>query len=376
VKQSLVMHVISGLHTGGAEMMLLRLLKAGTARDKENMIVVSLTEGGVIAQELRDHGVEVVQLPRSSFIKSITALSKLVSEYNPKLIQSWLYRADLLAGLVGRLRGVSVIWNVRQTETSKVSGQAHIWLIQRINALLSYVLPKEIIYCAKAAKSSHQKIGYSKSKGLVISNGVDTDKYQPSQELRSEQRGSLGIDEDEVIVGMVARLDPLKNHQRFFRVMVDVIRKSTQNKIKLLLVGKGMTTDNNMVSEMIDQHEMQDHCLLVGEQKDIPCFLNAMDIHLLTSDSEGWPNVLGEAMSAGCLCVATDVGDVAQILGVDPASVIAKSDEKTMVERVISFIEMADQEKENWSEKARESIQRQYSLDETIEQYNRLYSDY
>jgi len=376
MSQNVIMHVISGLHTGGAEMMLLRLLKQQKVVVKENTIVVSLTQGGAIAEGLREAGIKVVQLPRASFIKSFVALNRLVSEYNPNLIQSWLYRADLLAGLVGRLRRVNVIWNVRQTETARVNGQVHIWVIQRLNALLSYIIPSEIVYCAHAAKKSHQGIGYSKSKGVIISNGVDTERFLPDMKLKANKRHSLGIADDEFVIGMVARLDPLKNHERFFRVMNDVFKSKLQQKIRLLLVGRNIDTSNTALSYMLEQYDLEDESLLVGEQEDIPSFLNAMDIHLLTSDSEGWPNVLGEAMSSGCLCVATDVGDVSHILKMDSDSVVAKHDEVAMAKRITRFIGMSEQERVNWSKEARESIQQQYSLDETIEQYNRLYSDY
>lgn len=367
-----VMHIVSGLHIGGAEMMLYRLL---THTRMENSVVVSLSKDGELAENIRKLGVDVIELQRGSLIDTFKQICQLVEQYKPTVLQSWLYRADLLAGLVGWRKKVPVIWNVRQTEVGKVKTQGHIWWIQRVNALLSRLLPTCIIYCADAAQKSHQTIAYSAKKAVVISNGIDTEKLAFDESLRRSQRKSWGIYNDEMVIGMMGRFDPLKNHQRFLRVIKQVIDLCPKYKVKAVLVGRGINKNNKQLMQIIQSYQLSDQVLLVDEVANVVPVYSAMDIHLLTSDNEGWPNVLAEAMSIGLPCVTTDVGD-ARLMVADTSTVIHKDNEAKYIEKVVEYVHLSSSERWKLAKLNREKIQQNSSLQSTVNRYDELYSGF
>ena len=200
MSQTKVMHIVSGLHVGGAEMMLYRLLSRSAIECAKGTVVVSLSLHGELATQIRQLGVKVVELERGSLFVTLKKLNALVAQYQPDILQSWLYRADLIAALVGWRKQVPVVWNVRQTEVGRVSSQTHIWAVQRMNALLSHLLPKKIVYCAHAAKESHHSIGYDSKKSEVIGNGIDIEKFVFHEDVRRSQRQEWGIYNNDISV--------------------------------------------------------------------------------------------------------------------------------------------------------------------------------
>lgn len=374
-----IMHIISGLHVGGAEMMLYRLL----LNIDQPSLVISLTQHGELTEKIRQQGVEVIELERASIFSTVKKLLSLIDQHQPKLIQSWLYRADLIAGIAGRIKHIPVIWNVRQTQVARVVGQNHIWLIQRLNALLSYLLPKQIVYCAEAAKASHVDIGFSKKRAIVISNGVDTQTFFPNNALRSKQRQQWNIDHEEVLIGMVGRFDPLKNHSRFLRIIdqvIDHMIKACPHLVtKAVLVGRGINQDNTILTNLIAQYSLEDYVLLIDEVEDVVSVFNGLDMHILTSDNEGWPNVIGEALSVGLPCVATDVGDVASIL-IEQGTVFSVDDESgfanAVINQIIKHSSMSDSQRQQQANNNHQFAQKQCSLQKTLKQYDDLYSFY
>ena len=113
-----VMHVISGLRVGGAETMLYRLLSQSSLQ--KNSVVISLSSGGELTEKIRQLGVEVIELPRGSLFNTLKQLVEQIQLYKPNVLQSWLYRADLLTSWVAWRARIPLIWNVRQTEVAKV----------------------------------------------------------------------------------------------------------------------------------------------------------------------------------------------------------------------------------------------------------------
>jgi len=365
-----VMHVISGLHVGGAETMLYRLLSKSSLQ--KNSIVISLSVDGELAEKIRQLDVEVVELPRGSIVSTLKRLVEQVQLHKPNVLQSWLYRADLLTAWAAWRTRIPLIWNVRQTEVAKVEQQSHIWWAQRIAVWVSKWIPKKIIYCAQAAKDSHERIGFMQSKGLVINNGVDTQHLSMDESLRRSQRQDWGVLNDEMLVGMVGRYDPLKNHARFLRVLRDVIKQCPKQKVKGVLIGRGIHANNAELMELIKRYGLVEKIMLIEEIDNIQPIYCALDVHLLTSDSEGWPNVLAEAMSVSLPCIATDVGDVGVILN-DANAVINKNNETQIANKVTEFVKLPKSERWKIGKLNREKIQQNSSLQSAVERYDDLY---
>jgi len=170
-----VLHVIVGLDVGGAEAMLKRLIESAPA-SIPGAVVVSLTSLGVIGESLRGQGARVHALGMSSVLDfpiTLWRLVKLIRQYQPGIVQTWLYHADLLGGWAARLAGsCAVVWGVRSTNIPQGPLSLTYWLV-RLCAVCSRIVPHRIICCAQSAKEAHIKLGYAARKMTVIPNGYD-----------------------------------------------------------------------------------------------------------------------------------------------------------------------------------------------------------
>ena len=370
----LVMHVITGLHVGGAEKMLVRLL----GRTNHRCVVVSLTDRGAFADQIEALGIPVHALGMKrnfSALKGLVRLRSLVNDLKPTLIQSWLYAADFLSVVAAFGKGIPVLWNIRQSETGWIDGQKHIAALQRVNALLSRWLPAGIVYCAEAARDCHEKIGYRSSSTQVISNGVDTEAFRPDSKHReSLRKGWLKNQNDTEsakIIGIVGRDDPLKNHDRFIRV-VSALKTHLPNPLIPVMVGLGMDKNNAGLIHKLRQAGIESDCHLLGLRDDVSDLMNAMDLVLLTSSSEGWPNVVGEAMACGCICVSSDVGDVRTVTG-DAGWVVSPVNDENFVAVCLQAMNMNQEETRQMGMLARRRIENHFSVQQVVNQYDALH---
>lgn len=181
----------------------------------------------------------------------------------------------------------------------------------RINSVLSHFVPKWIITCAQTALTAHNGIGYNSGKLIFVPNGYPIDILQPDHNARFVTRAEFAVQECEVLLGMIARLDPHKDHLNLLNALA--ILKLTHS-FKCLLVGKSMGPDSPLRREIVTRG-LDEQILLVGQRGDIPAIMNALDICVNSSCTEAFPNALCEAMACGTPCVATDVGDSAYIIG-------------------------------------------------------------
>ncbi|EHQ15717.1 glycosyl transferase group 1 [Shewanella baltica OS183] len=304
---SRVLNIITGLGDGGAEATLCRLC----CHDKENIhFVLSLTGHGKYYSVLKDNSIHVlsVDFKKHPFV-SIFHLVKAIKVIKPDVVQTWMYHADFLGGIAARVAGIkNIYWGVHNTILEKGTSKFSTRIIAKINAVLSGLIPKNIIYCASSSKLVHEKFGYNKQRGLVIYNGYDLTKFKPFQSHFKISSMPNGI----IKIGMVARFDPYKDHAN----LIESLRLVTLHYYDILvyLVGTNIDHNNNKLLQLIKIAGLDDKIILLGQRDDIPFFMNDIDIHVLSSSAEAFPNVLCEAMSCGIPCVTTDVGDARYIV--------------------------------------------------------------
>jgi glycosyltransferase involved in cell wall biosynthesis len=192
-----IIHIITGLSTGGAEMMLFKLLSK-INRDKFQPEVVSLTDAGPVADKIKTLGIPVHELgmKRGGFHPAaVIKLSLLLRNKKPDLVQTWLYHSDLVGGIAAKLSGrTKLFWSIRQSNIDADSNKRSTIWIAKTCAKLSSWLPDKIICCSHAAQESHVALGYSKEKIVVIPNGFNLDKFHPDNESRSSVRKELNLD--------------------------------------------------------------------------------------------------------------------------------------------------------------------------------------
>ncbi len=310
-----IIHIITGLNDGGAEAVLFRLCSCDITSQH---VVVSLSSHGKYGPLLEKRGISTLYLNMQPGQPSLLAFFKLVfflMFHKPDIVQTWMYHADLFGSLAARLASIKVIiWGIRQTtlEVGK-SKIITIW-ITKLLAKLSWWLPTLIITCAQSAITIHEQLGYTKKKMRFIPNGYEFNDFIMNSKIEKNLRSSLGLDSDIPLIGMVARFDPQKDHNNFFRALSLICNKGIA--FKCLLVGSKVDSANITINTLISQLGLQDKVLLLGIRSDIPAIMSMLDLHILSSAyGEAFPNVVAEAMVCGTPCVATDVGDAAFIIG-------------------------------------------------------------
>ncbi|MCY1207886.1 putative glycosyltransferase EpsF [compost metagenome] len=312
-----VLHVITGLGQGGAESVLFRLATYPDAGVEHT--VVSLTDEGIYGERLRAAGVAVHALGMKRGRVSLggfMALRGLISRTRPDAVQTWMYHADLIGGLAARLAGVRAIaWGIRNSGEHLERSSRSARLVLRACALLSGSVPKAIVCAAQKAAERHADKGYRRERLVVISNGYDLSRYAPDNAARARMRAQWGLEGDAPAIGCVARWDPLKDHANLLRAVAALVRDGRDAGLRCVLIGRGMTADNPELGALIDRLGLRDRLVLAGPSDDVPAAMNGLDLHVLSSCAEGFPNVVAEAMACGVYCVVTDVGDAAYIVG-------------------------------------------------------------
>jgi glycosyltransferase involved in cell wall biosynthesis len=368
-----IVHITTGLNNGGAEGVLYRLV----THDQDNEhIVISMMDAGKYGPMLLDKGVKLycLNMDQGKFSpKAIVKLYKILKKTKPNVVQTWMYHADLIGGIVAKSLGIKkVFWNIRHSNFDENHTKASTIKIAKINARLSSIVPKSIISCAEGAVESHVELGYNKDKIIVIGNGYDLSTFNINSNSRSAIREELNIGKHPVL-GMVGRYDPQKNHEGLLEAL-SLIKKQGYN-FDLVLVGRDLNEKNKELLHKIKKLDLYDQVHLLDQRSDIPNIMNALDIHILSSSyGEGFPNVIAEAMACGTPCIATDIGDSALIIG-DSGWIVSENNSEELANAIIKGF----QEKENeqkWAIKiksARKRILDNFDIEIMVEKYNNVW---
>lgn len=370
-----IVHVIIGLNVGGAELMLRRLLESHACLSDIDHTVVSLTDLGVIGPQISALGVPVTALGMRGFLDIphvLYRLSKILRVAKPDIVQTWMYHADLLGGLAARMAGIrNIIWGVRTTDLAN-GGKKTTVLIRKICALVSKFLPKVIVCAAEASRKAHVAVGYDDKRMVVIPNGFDLSRLSATQEQREKVRLAAGIKPKEFVIGSLGRYNPVKDHLNFIAATA-LLAVKFQN-LKFLLVGRGLEQANTPLMQVISATGYADRFAFLGERQDIAACLKAMDIFCLHSKTEGFPNVLGEAMAMGLPCVTTNVGDAAYLLN-GSGIVVPPQDSYALASALQEMINLSAEERSALAQSAKARIYSDFSIDRASENFIRLYKE-
>lgn len=352
-----VLHVISGLATGGAETTLVQIASALQGRNMPQH-VISVGNRGAYADELERHGVTVDTLGIGSLYSAPVGLFRLVrlmQRLQPRLVQAWMYHGNLIAALAIRfLQGHAhrrLIWNLR---ASNMDAERYGWLI-RLCALTS-TWPDAVIANSQAGIDFHLGRGFRPRHIELISNGIDTEKFQPDAAARSIIRAEFGIPADAVLVIHTARVDPMKDHAAFLTAM------EALPNVYGLMVGAGTKT-----------LQSPPNVRALGLRHDIERLYTGADIVISTSAfGEGFSNAIAEGMSAGLVPIATDVGDARLIIG-ETGRIVVRRDLAALISAIATEAAATPAERNSRGAKARARILSHFSIAQAVDAYERLY---
>ena len=355
-----VLHVITGLQTGGAERMLANLCIA-SRHAGGSPVVVALCPGGSQSERLRDAGVTVHSLGMKKGVPSVgglVRLARLLRRECPDVVQSWMYHADLYGLLAlwlsGRRRQTRLFWGVRCSDMDLRRYGIILRLTVRLCAWLSRSVDG-IVVNSRAGARIHRRLGYPARRMTVIDNGFDTESFRPDASQRQAMRRTLGLPEDAFVVGCVARMDEMKDFPTLGAAL-DLL-----DGVTCIAVGK----DTEAVA-------VARGMIALGERNDVPRLLNAFDLLVSASAfGEGFSNAIGEAMATGIPVVATDVGDARRILG-EAGRIVPPRNPRALAQAVT---DMRNDPKTRLAmgRAARRRIEQHFSLRHSLQAFETLY---
>ncbi|MAJ50225.1 MAG: glycosyl transferase family 1 [Flammeovirgaceae bacterium] len=239
---------------------------------------------------------------------------RLIKNIQPDVVQTWMYHADLIGGLAARFAGVhTVIWGIHSTVLKYGETKFATICIVYLLALFSYFIPKRIIVCANQSKKAHVRLWYRKSIIRVVANGYDLSHFSIDIKKKRAWMDEFVLNQEIPCLGMVGRFDSYKDHNNLIEALS--LLRSRKYDFRCFLIGAKMDEENTELVKLVESNGLAKQIELVGSRADIPVVMNGLDIHILSSSMEAFPNVLAEAMACGTPCVSTDVGDAAFILG-------------------------------------------------------------
>lgn len=370
-----VLHLITNLEMGGAEMMLLKLLSGMDSSQFSSSVVSMISKQG-IGSRIEKLGIPVTALGfrRGAVpLRGWGPLLDLVRRDQPDIIQTWMYHADLAGLLWARLLRIPhLVWNIRHSNLDPGHDSRMTRWVAAACARFSRQ-PDAIIVNSHAGRTVHEGLGYASRRWEVIPNGFDLDRYRPDRDARQSVRRELCIEGSTPLVGLFARFHPMKDHETFLEAAR--ILGERRPGTRFLLAGTGTGPENSELNAAIEARGLGDSVHRLGIREDVPRLMAALDVLVSSSSSgEGFSNSIGEAMACGVPCVVTDVGDSARIVGQtgvvvpprDPAALAAGCD------RLLGATATARQ---SIGALARSRVAKRYSIQTVVARYEGLYRE-
>jgi glycosyltransferase involved in cell wall biosynthesis len=367
------MHIINDLSIGGAEMMLYKLL-AETDRDRFEPVVISLIDRGALRQRIEELGIAVHTTRMDPGLPSplgLWRLVRLMRRLKPDLVLGWMYHSCLAAQLANFFlpRRVPVLWSIHYSITSLASEKKLTAAVIRVCALLSK-LAAHVIFVSRLSQAQHKALGYRLDNSSVIPNGINVAEFVPSVEARSSVRSELGLAEDALLIGLMGRYHPMKDHANFLQAAALISKKHPQTHF--LLIGPGVDHENAVLRRSIEEMGLGRQAHLLGERNDVARLAAALDVFSLSSYAESFPNVIGEAMACEVSSVVTNVGDAVWIVG-DAGRVVPPRDPRSLANAWEEMIDIGPAGRLTLGRAARARVIERFTLESVVARYDSLY---
>jgi glycosyltransferase involved in cell wall biosynthesis len=335
-----ILFLTRSLDYGGAERQLVTLAK-GLHKRGHRTVVAAFYRGGELEPDLQRAGVPLIVLDKRGRWDSLGFLWRLVRfvrREKPHVVHGYLIFPNVLAVLLRLLfPRIRAFWGLRD---SLLDRSHYDWLerfLYRVERSLSRFADM-IIVNSRAGFGYAVEHGFPREKLLVISNGIDTEYFRQDEEAGRELRVAWRVKNSEILIGLVGRLDRMKDHPTFLEAAAALAR--AHHDLRFICVGDGPSVYKQELLRQSERLELTKRILWAGARRDMPAVYSALDINVSCSYGEGFPNVIGEAMACGVPCVVTDVGDSAWIVG-DGGEVAPPKDAKALeaaIERSIQRI--------------------------------------
>ena len=357
-----IIFLINSLQVGGAEKQLL-LTSIGMSESGHDITILTFYPEYNLTDGVDLKGVKVTSLDKKGrwdIWAFLWRFPLMVKRINADLIYSFLPVPNLLAVVLKILRpDVKVMWRLAASDMDLTKYDWSTRIIDRVQILLSGV-PDAVIANSYSGKKHAQGKGFKNNSFYVIQNGFNTKEFYKIKDSVIEVRKGWGARKNSHLIGMVGRIDPVKNHTIFIKMAK--ILYSIDKDIRFVCIGDGDDKYKSRLIELTKELGVSDVITWVSRYRDMNVAYNAMDCLCLTSESEGFPNVIAEAILAGTLVVSTNVGDVEDILG-SMDTISETNDPNTLAALCFKVINLAENEKKIQIKSLQSRIQTKFPLD-------------
>jgi glycosyltransferase involved in cell wall biosynthesis len=329
--------VVRSLDAGGAERQLVQLA-VGLHEAGWRVNVITFYANGVLEKELHARGIPILCLHKQGRwdLLSLWRLAKDLRESPPDVVHGYLPVPNILSVLLRPARHTRVVWGVRASNMD-LDRYNWLWKVEFTAARMLSRFADLIIANSKAGYDHHIACGYPRQRVLVIPNGIDLDQFAPNGSARRRVRDEWRVGTEEKLIGLIARLDPMKDHPNFLLAAAVVMR--ARPNARFVCVGAGEAAYQESLEQLAAQHGLTERIIWAGLRTDMAAVYAALDLAVSSSSfGEGFPNVVAEAMASGVPCVVTDVGDSAAIVG-DRRWVCPPSDSAALADVIVAAMD-------------------------------------
>jgi len=354
--------------------MLYKLL-AESDRERFEPVVISLVDRGALRERIEGLGIAVYTTGMKPGLPSplgLWRLVRLMRRLKPDLVLGWMYHSCLAAQLANFFlpQRAPVLWSIHYSISSLASEKRLTAAVIRVCALLSK-LAAHIIFVSQASQAQHKPLGYCLDKSCVIPNGINVAEFVPSGESRRSVRSELGLAEDALLIGLMGRYHPMKDHANFLKAAALISKRYPETHF--LLIGRGVDDENPVLRRQIQATGLGRQTHLWGERNDMPRLAAALDVFSLSSAfGESFPNVIGEAMACEVSSVVTDVGDAAWIVG-DAGRVVSPRDPRALADAWQEMIDIGPAGRTALGRAGRGRVIERFTLESVVARYDALY---
>lgn len=367
--------VIHRLDPGGAERQLLALAK-GLDKQRFQVEVITFYRGGGLQHEILDHeGVTLTNLGRKGRWGVIPCLANLIralKRCRAEVVYGFMEVPAQMSLLAGRVLGIKVMWGLRR---SRRYFKHYDWA-ERLSFRTGRVLSRgadSIIFNSTRGREDYVAAGYCPKRMAVVPNGIDTSRFKRDPGKGAALKKLLGIVPEAKLVGLVGRIHPMKGHEVFLQSAKELAR--SREDVFFVCAGRGDKERISTLRSLTAQLGLEKRVVWLGETNDVVGLYSALDV--LCSSSiygEGFPNVVGEAMSCGVPCVVTNVGDSARVVG-NTGLVVSKGNPGELASALAELLNRPCHELLRMGELARLRVQEQFSLERMVHSVERIIED-
>lgn len=359
-----VLFIVRALDYGGAERQLV-VLAEGLHKKGHNVAVALFYSGGRFEKELLRCGIVIHDLEkrgRWDIVSFLVRLGRLIRKTNPDVIYGFLSLPNILSVLLRRLSPkAKVIFGIRASGLELGHYEPLLRWVYKLESILSRYSDLVIVN-SKAGRQYCIEQSFDKSKLLTIYNGIDTEYFSPDLDGGKELRRSNNIGENDILIGIVGRLDPMKDHATFFGAFAKVLKSVP--RLKALVIGKGADKELAKLQTLTEKLGIAQKVIWKNPVEFMPPIYSAIDILVSSSRfGEGFPNVVAEAMSCETPCIVTQVGDSADIVD-SHECVVEPGNIDELADRLEALL--LNKNYKEYGKEARKRIQNCYSIEKYV----------